>query len=98
MHPVFLESDTYEVPEMADSPVSSGIFFPGGYGREVGGKVDHDVLNNNQENVESVLTCYFENGKEVGRTCESEHEGGVSDQTRVEGMEVEVDSSQSVGT
>ena len=97
-HPTSHRTETYEEPNKADSPVSSGIFFPDGYG------FDQGALNNNdQENIESgcigtdtltTRTCYFdENGKEIeiGQTCESEHE--VFDQTSGEELEVEIDQS-----
>ena len=94
-HPTSLETEAYEEPDMTDSPVSSGIFFPDGYGCEAGGRFDHNKLNNNvQGNTESECigsdpvsteTYFFdEYGKEIGRRCESVNKVGVLDQTRGE--------------
>ena len=77
-HPTSHRTETYEEPNKAHSPVSSGIFFPDGYG------FDHGELNNNDEesgcigtDTLTTRTSYFdENGMEIenGQTRESEHE------------------------
>ena len=72
VHQVSLETETYEEPPVqTESPVSSRIFFPDGYGCEAGGRFDQDELGendqeelgeNDQENLES--GCIVSNPKE----------------------------------
>ena len=97
-HPGSLEPERHEKPDMTESSVSSAIFFPDGYGCEAVGRFDNE--NTESECMEtdslSTRTNYFdEYGKEVGRTCESEHKCGVSDPRRGEELEVAIDNGQS---